>query len=500
MSRVVGVDIRGTHVRLAALRVGYRALEFEGFAEELLSNHESTAAALRACISRLPPGAIDTMVTTVDGQKCFSHRVRLPESARKRLNELLPFELEALLPVAIDELAVDYVVLPSGPSGASEGELEVLTVAARHDDVQERIDLIRAGADRQPERVGCSSTELGHLASHVPSLVGLGPVALVDLGFHQSDICIVEGGTVRSARSISLGVAGFPDGAPACIARLRQTFTAFFASTGRRIERVIILGEGALMPGLADFLTHELSIEAQLLPNLDIEGIVPSDAERSAVFAKALSAAFHGVRGKGLDLRQGEVAFERGYEHVKERAPLFVGLMAAVLLSFLFSVWAESRALEREHEALLESLAEVTGSTFSAPTSDADEAEAELSKARNSKPEDPMPYIDGFGVAVALAETLPEKLTHDVEEFELAKGKIKLRGIVDSADDAQKVAGALEGHRCVEEVKITKISQVVNSERERYTLEGVAHCPEDGGTSKKSKKSKPPTPKDGEEE
>jgi hypothetical protein len=52
----------------------------------------------------------------------------------------------------------------------------------------------------------------------------------------------------------------------------------------------------------------------------------------------------------------------------------------------------------------------------------------------------------------------------------------------------------------VREVKVTKISQVVNSERERYVLEGLALCPEDGGASKKSKKSKKSTPQKGEDE
>jgi len=103
-----------------------------------------------------------------------------------------------------------------------------------------------------------------------------------------------------------------------------------------------------------------------------------------------------------------------------------------------------------------------------------------LAKARKAKPEDPMPYLDGFGVAVALAETLPEKLKHDVEELDFAKGKIKLRGVVDSAEDAEKVSNTFGAHRCIGEAKVTKITQVVNSDRERYALEATAHCPEDG--------------------
>lgn len=480
MSRVVGVDFRSHHVLVAALKVGYRALELEALSEEPLAEHASEAEALRACLAHLPPGSIDTLVATVDGRRCFSHRVRLPSSAKKRLDELLPFELEALLPVDIEELAIDHALIPEAYSTGEAGELELLTVAARIEQVQSRIDLVVQGAGRQPERIGCSTTELGHLAAHVPSLSGAGVIAFVDFGFDQSDVCIVNSGIVLSARSLSMGVAGFPDSAPTCIARLRQSLSAFHASTGQTVGKVVILGDGAQMEGLSTFVSQQLGIDTVPLPELDIEGIVPSDAERTALFGLALSAAFHGVRGKGLDLRKGELSFERGYEHVKERAPLFFGLLAAVLLSFLFATWAEGRALEREHEALLVSLEEITKSTFGVAVVDPDEAEAELAKARKAKPEDPMPYLDGFGVAVALAETLPEKLKHDVEELDFAKGKIKLRGVVDSAEDAEKVSNTFGAHRCIGEAKVTKITQVVNSDRERYALEATAHCPEDG--------------------
>ena len=198
--------------------------------------------------------------------------------------------------------------------------------------------------------------------------------------------------------------------------------------------------------------------------------------------------AVHAMRGKGLDLRQGHLAYEHGYEHLKARAPLSAALVAAVLLSFLFSVWAESRALAREHEALLVSLQEVTQSTFGTATADPDEAEVELQKARKVRPDDPMPYMDGFGIAVVLAEKLPDDMHHDVEEFEFAKGKLKIRGQVDSADDAQKVAKLLGEHRCVKDAKVTKITQVVNSERERYQLEAEVSCPGEGSDSDSSKK------------
>lgn len=488
MSRVLGIDVRDSHVRIAALRVGYRKLELEGLAEELLTGHESPAAAVRACLQKLPHGGHDTVIASLDGVKCFTHGLSLPESAKKRLAELLPFELEAALPLEIDELVVDYEIVGADAREAGR-EISVLTVAARIEHVQEIIDMVREATEHQPERVGCSTTELAQLCHLNPLLRGEDTLAIVDLGFARTDIAIVRGGNLQQVRALSLGMDGFPDEAGECVARLRQTLSAYGTSTGQEVTKIYLLGEGARMHGIGEYLSGQLGLAVEIFDRIEVEAISPEHEHQLPMFGRALATAMHGVRGKGIDLRRGELSYERGYEHIKERAPLLAGLVAAILLSFFFAIWAESRALAAEHEALVVSLGEVTQSTFGTKTDDPDEAETELTKARKSKPEDPMPYLDGFGVAVALSEKIPSEVTHDIEELDVAKGKLSMRGVVRSAEDAQKVAKALAEHRCIHEPNVTKITQVVNTDKERYTLEAEVHCPEDDG-GKKSNASK----------
>lgn len=496
MSRLVGIDLRDNHVRAVALRTGYRKLELDGMVEELIAGHPTLIAAIQACIGRLPPGGFDTVVGGVDGATCFCHRMSLPQSARKRLNELLPFELEAVIPLEVDELLIDHQILPppaivagADPSLAKSAEIDVLCVATRIDPVKAAIELFRDALNHQPERVGCNPAELGQLAQLIPELKQERPVALVDFGFTSVDVCILDRGATAMVRTFSPGVENFPDDAAACKARLRQTLDAFSTTSGQNVEVLYILGEGASMPGLSEYLESSLEIQIQPLPQLVMDGLDKPDSERLPQFARAFGMAIHALKGRGIDLRQGELSFERGYEHVKARAPLSAALVAAVLLSFLFSVWAESRALAHERDALLVSLQEVTQSTFGKGTDDPDEAEVELQKARKVRPDDPMPYLDGFGAAVALAEKLPDDMKHDIEEFDFSKGKLKLRGQVDSADDAQKVTKVLGEHRCIRNPKVTKITQVVNSERERYVLEAEIACPEDSSATGKGKKS-----------
>jgi general secretion pathway protein L len=78
-------------------------------------------------------------------------------------------------------------------------------------------------------------------------------------------------------------------------------------------------------------------------------------------------------------------------------------------------------------------------------------------------------------------------VTHDVEELDMQRGHVKINGVVGSTQDAQLVAGGMKAHRCFSDVKISKITQVVNSDRQKYVLEFDVKCPEDSAKKKPAK-------------
>jgi len=480
MSRVVGIDLRDQKVRAVVLMTSYRKLQVEIVCEEPMAAYATPEEAVRACALRiggLEGQRVDAVVTSIDGQKSFVHLLSLPATAEKRLDELLPFELEAQLPVDIDEVVYSHQVLPR-PRGTARG-LDVLTVSARTEHVRAKIDYVQACLGREPDRVGASAAELGGLAVLSSEFQSPLPVVLMDLGGTTTDLCLLQSGVVRSARTLSVGCNAFPTRATQVTAQVRQTLSGFAALSEEPVARLFLMGEGAALEGIFEFLNAQFDLEVVPLPALAIE--IADEATRLALptFAQALAAALHGVRGKGFDLRRGPLAFQRGFGYVKERAPLLLGLAAALVISFVFSTWAEGRALDNEQLVLTANLEELTKAVFSEATADPDEALALLERARKSKPEDPMPYHDGFSAMVALAETVPGGIKHDVEQFDYTKGKLKIRGLVDKTEEVQRVTKALEEHRCIQNATVTKISQVVNSERERYMLEADVRCPED---------------------
>ncbi len=484
MTRAAGIDVSEGHVRVAVLRAAYRKVELEALLEEPIANHESEEAALSACFQKI--GAIDVACSTISGAQAFVHRLSVPSSAAKRLREVLPFELEAELPIDIDEVVFDYEVLQS-PEKTADQTVSIVSVAARQEVVKREIEWLKSATRNEPERIGVSHLELAQLSRLSSGLSQAPPTAIVNLGSETTDLCLSVRGMAEAGRTLSLGANQFPERAERLIAGLRQSLAGFATQSGQAVEQILLCGEGARMSGMDEFLSSRLQLKVETLGVLDVEGLDDLDRARVSQFALSLATAAHGLRRSGFDLRKGPLAFERGYGFLKEQAPLLAGLFVAVFLSFLFSTWAEGRALESEHEALTKSLEQITRETFGTPIADPDEAETELANSRKSKPEDPMPYLDGFGVAVALAETIPPGIEHDVELFDYAKGKLMMRGVVSSTEEAQQVAKSLGEHRCIHEPNISKISQVVNSERERYVMEASVRCPEDETDEDKKK-------------
>ncbi|HEY0468283.1 MAG TPA: pilus assembly protein PilM, partial [Polyangiaceae bacterium] len=353
MARYIGIDIGSSHVRALLLVTGYKRVVIEAINELAIDSVESLEKAIELCVTPMLPHT-DGVAVAIDGDGAFVHRLKLPLTARKQIDAVLPFELESQMPIDMSELVYDYRILRGDANPAA---IEVIAALARTEQVKQRIELVKRALGREPERVSCGPLVLGNLSLVARELTGKSPVALVDLGSKRTEVAVLSEGEPLFVRTLSRGVAGLPDSAAGLIAELRQTFLAFLASTDLAIESVILLGGGAAASGADQYLSHELGLPVRALPTFQLE----ASAEIVLAlprFAKALALAA-GLSGKAVDLnlRSGPLAYQRGFGFLKERAPLLAGLIAATLVSFLFSSWADLHALAREHEELTRSLA-----------------------------------------------------------------------------------------------------------------------------------------------
>jgi general secretion pathway protein L len=250
-----------------------------------------------------------------------------------------------------------------------------------------------------------------------------------------------------------------------------------------------LCGGGAYVSGAEAFLSSALELPVEVLPTPAIEmpALTPEHSAAMARFAKAIGLAMGlGPRSAGLNLRKGPLAFERGFAWAKEKVPLLAGLAAVILVSFLFSAWAQLYSKGKEKVVLEGALGLVTKDVLNEDTKSPGRANELLAAQTSVSDDDPLPHADGFDVMVKLSELIPPSMTHDIEELDIQKQHVVLHGIVGTTADAEAIKTSVRSERCFSDPKITRINAQVGSTSQKYVLEFDIKCPEDvkGGAKK----------------
>jgi general secretion pathway protein L len=490
MPRYLGIDIGTTSVKAAVVRSAYRKLVLEGLAESRLAGtgEEAVKAAIKdAAQNALGAGAPDGVATSMPGTQTTLRTVRIPETAAQKLADVLPFELESQLPFDLENAVLDWRVLEGH---TNEEGLAVLTAVAQVEDATRRIELVKGALGLEPERLGTGAFPIANLAPLASVFSEPRTLAVLDLGNKTSDLLFLEAGEPVFARTLSLGTEGLPQTAAKLAREVRLSLAAFRAQGGKPPDELYLCGGGAFVSGAESFLAAELERPVHRLPPLSVElgERVAPFAQSMPLYATALGLAMSlTTRERGIDLRKGPLAYERGWGWLRDRVPVLVGLGAAICVSFVFSSCTAMYAASKERATLESALGEVTMNVFGEQTTDADRAK-ELLAAESASEEDPLPHADAFDVMVRLSEHVPQSMTHDVEELDVQKGHVVIHGVVSTIAEAQSVATSLATEKCFSDVKNTRVSQMVGSDRQKYVIEFDLKCPEDVKSSKKKKK------------
>ncbi len=470
MARLVGIDIRGTHVRVALLQTHYRALRLLGCREAPLHDVRSLEEALQLVALPLVQQG-EHLATSVSGDQLFIRDIELPATAAKQLSDVVPFEIEAQVPVEIDDLVFDYRSLGRKPG---QDLLRILAVAARITTVRQRIELIQRALGLEPERIGGGPLPLANLAAVVPELREPGLVGVLDVGLGSSDLVVLRDGMPVFARTLSVGADG---GGNAMVAALRQSQAAWLQRSSEPFLRLYLAGAGPTIEGAAPVLSDALGVAVAPLPEMHFEGLPPGEAASLIGFEKAIGLALSLASGaRDLNLRKGELAYQHSYEFLKTRWPLLAALCGVILLSFLFSVWARSHSLDAQNQSLQQSLATLSQQSLGQAVSSPAELTELLDKSMAQREKDPQPEMDAFDVLIEVSKAIDADIVHDIEEFDVQGSKVKIQGIVTTREEADKISAALAQHRCFKEVKVAKITQAVNSNRQKYSMSFDVEC------------------------
>jgi type IV pilus assembly protein PilM len=303
---VVGIDLGSASIRAAEVR----------------DPGKSKAAVVRSGEIALPPGAVrdgdilevntvadalrrlwtsagfktKDVVLGVGNHKVISRDLTLPSMPLARIRETLPFQVQDMLPVPVDEALLDFYPIRE-EKGQSGDTIHGLLIAALKAPVEAKVEAVRL-AGLNPVAVDLVPFALSRVLLHGDN--GKGVSALIDVGESTTIIVVAHDGVPQFVRIIpaggddvtralaerlgvehseaetlkrSVGLVAAPQ-APEGISTyqyeivleivfsvvsemlsgLRNTLNYYASNGGRQVERVVLTGGVGRVPGFADAL------------------------------------------------------------------------------------------------------------------------------------------------------------------------------------------------------------------------------------------------------
>lgn len=302
----IGLDVGSTAVRAAEIVPGdppvlVRAAQVpipEGAVENGEVRDAARAAAAIASLWQRGGFKGRQVSMGVANQRVVVREVSVPSLPPKELRQALPYQVQDLIPIPVDDAVLDYDVLEEfEQEGAAM--LRLLVVAAQREMLNRLVDSAQQ-AKLDPVGVDLVPFALIRAVGRDDGL-GLdqseaGGEAIVDIGADVTNICVHERGVARfvrilpsAGRDVTSAVAGqlgisaeeaedlkrgrATNGAPhapegqtivrnrvsSLVDEIRSSLDFYRAQTpGAEVTRVLVTGGGSKMPGLVELLRERL--------------------------------------------------------------------------------------------------------------------------------------------------------------------------------------------------------------------------------------------------
>ncbi|MDI6709696.1 MAG: pilus assembly protein PilM [Bacillota bacterium] len=259
------------------------------------------------------------VVTALPGAAGIERLLRLPAMPEREMEGAVRWEAEQQIPVPLEGMLLRHVVL--GPADGEGNQANVLIVAAPEQRVRDW-QMLFARAGLVLAAIDLPALALWRIVFGVPGTVpGDGVVAVADLEPGLVHLLVADEGTILVTRNaavngslesetslLHLDVAAAAEGrgepvldAAAygyALAELRR-FLEYVQSAYRQrpVERLLLTGSGAGVPGVAERLVGELglSVEVARLPLTVAEP--EGEADLGPAFAISAGLALWGVEG-----------------------------------------------------------------------------------------------------------------------------------------------------------------------------------------------------------
>ena len=211
--QLVGLDIGSSAIKLVQLKeskgryflqkFGVKPLEPEVIVDGTVMDEGRVVSAIRELFDETSVKNKHVAIS-ISGHAVIVKKISLPPMPDEELEGQVRLAAEQYIPFDINEVNIDFHVLPPDPSGEGQGDMSVILVAAKKDKINELTELVKgAGLFPIVMDVDAFAIENMHAINYPVSQEDT--TALVNIGASVMNINIVRGGTSLFTRDIPIG-------------------------------------------------------------------------------------------------------------------------------------------------------------------------------------------------------------------------------------------------------------------------------------------------------
>lgn len=517
MIESVGLDIGETAFKAVRYRRSLTGQEHVEYFYQTLPFLRETQAdqALRA---RLLKQFLEThhlnrahVVTALPAGHLSLRRLALPFRDQAQMAQVVPFEVENLLPMDLEDVAVEGLnVSPAESRGPGSSRSDVLVAAAPKKMVGSHLEFL-AKARVHPTAVNVDALALYSVAQYHRLEGGVVPenLAILDIGATKTTVCLIHRNRPWVLRTLSWGANALTvalarryewsleeaerrkrvatvqlaeEWIEPLVREARLALRAFESSTQTRIEHCWVSGGGAKLRQFPEYLAHRLDL--QLVGKR--EGFGSASPRAFAVaFGLALHPKLVGRRwfttsrplSMGYDLKhQLQVAEQTRTQHTR-RDLVAVGVAGVILAGLgIGDLWSQvtlkEARVKQDRAALMAYSERIMGGGTVPPGDEVDQVRRRIDAVQKQLEVLESQRIAPLPTLAMLVKHLPQGVPLKVRNLLMEGRSMQLEAETDSFDSVERVKRALASEEAFQDINVgdARVGVTANQVIFRLTL------------------------------
>jgi general secretion pathway protein L len=478
--KIVSLDIRNDKISILLIQTSLKGNSIEALStvpvsavsEDQEENENRYAAALENAIKGIDTSGAE-FIASIPPNLVSYRNLRVPFRDRKKIRQVLPFEIEPTLPFPVEEVVMDFLPV------RQQDQTDIMACAVKTSELTAIVNGLKKN-DIDPQIVTTGG---------LPTAVCLARFANISRQFIlmdlDSDCCTffaVSTGQVHLARTFQLAAVSSADKVESIIRNLLQFLASFeaFYDFGFEPSAICISGEGLDEDLFRQKLDRHMNLAIQsvnILNDVMKNTYLADGVEFSPQhFNGALSLAAIEIPGIDLINFYGErTVFKRYWEENKNDIIKTGTFAIFVFIIFMFNILLEARYLDKSIRSLNQKIALIFQSTFPDVAKIVDPVQQmkvmiQDAKGKSSYAGEVEDVKSNVDILNEISQLIPPPIDVEITQFVRGDENILISGHTDTFNSVDEIKGKLEKSKLLKNITINSANLDAASNRVQFKL------------------------------